>query len=535
MHPGGPFSIPDIRDFVPERVKPWILIAMLMVFQICGGVYLAAINEMVGSTALMLEDIQMAGYATMVGMALTFTIMFRLKFRFPSKVALIVCSAALILCNLAAMHTRSVPVLVAVCFAAGVFRMWGTFICNTTIQLWITPKRDMAVWFCYIQLVVQSSIQLSGLATTYVAFLSQWESMHYVVIGLFLGVILLAVTIFRSFRAMRKLPLFGIDWLGAALWGTTALAVLFILTYGEHYDWFYSEHIRAAVGIAVVSLALNLWRASFIRHPYIDLQTWRYPVVYMTFILYLVFDLLLAPSHLFEHLYFEAILGYDALNTISLNWAVLVGGILGVIFTWLTFARRQWSYKTMSVLGFAFVTLYLVIFYFTIDYHLPKEALILPLMLRAAGYMMVAICFLTLLARVPIFPQFAQALSVQAFVSASIGGALGATVLGQLFERAVARNAATLGATLDRVNPIASRMHLGELYGALQQQAVMVSMKELFGWLALAGIFCLLLFLLHESRIIRTRRILHPTWRAIRRLLRREVASAASAASAEIE
>ena len=73
---------------------------------------------------------------------------------------------------------------------------------------------------------------------------------------------------------------------------------------------------------------LNLWRASFIRHPFIALKTWTYRAVWFPFILYMVIDILLAPSHLFEHLYMESILGYDTLNVISLNWAVLLGIIV---------------------------------------------------------------------------------------------------------------------------------------------------------------------------------------------------------------
>ncbi len=519
-HETGPFTLPDIRDFVPEKLKPWIMIAMLMVVQVCGGVYLAAVAEISGSTALLHEDIMMAGYATLVGMALTFTIMFRLKFRFTTKVGLMICAAVLIACNLVTMHTTSVPLLVATCFVAGIFRMWATFFCNTVIQLWITPVRDMSVWFCYIQLIVQGAIQLSGLATTYVAWLSKWEYMHWVVIGLLLVMMLVLTTCFRTFQGMRKLPLYGIDWLGAALWGVTVMSALFVLVYGDHYDWFGSPCIRIAAAATVVSLALNIWRATFVRHPYIDLQTWRYPVVYMTFIIYIVLDLLLSPSHLFEHIYFESILGYDSLNTISLNWAVLAGVVFAAFFSWRTFARLKWSYKGTTALGFALCTAYLLIFYFTIDYNLPKEAFILPLFLRSAGYTIVAIVFLTVLMRIPIFPQFAQSLSVQAFVSASLGGTLGTAVLTHIFKHVMKSNALTLSATLDRVNPEAVHMPLGQLYGAVQRQAMIVSMKEICGALAIAGIFCLLLFMLRESDIVRPYRVIHPTFAAIRSMIK---------------
>ena len=47
-------------------------------------------------------------------------------------------------------------------------------------------------------------------------------------------------------------------------------------------------------------------------------------------------------------------------------------------------------------------------------------------------------------------------------------------------------------------------------------------MKELYGWLALAGIFCLLLFMIKESDI-RPQYAIHSTYRAIWRLIKREI------------
>ena len=99
MHEVEPFSIPAMRNFVPNRLRPWIVIAIVIIFQFSGGIYLSAVSEMVGSMSLMQEDIMMAGYASMVGMSLTFAIMFRLKFRFASKTSLMTCCIAIIVCN----------------------------------------------------------------------------------------------------------------------------------------------------------------------------------------------------------------------------------------------------------------------------------------------------------------------------------------------------------------------------------------------------------------------------------------------------
>lgn len=449
MHETGPFSIPAIRDFVPPKLRPWIIIVFVIVFQFSGGLYLAAVSEMVGSTALMQEDIMMAGYASMIGMGLTFAIMFRLKFRFASKTSLMTCSIALIVSNLICMQTHSIPVLVITCFFAGIFRMWATFECNSTIQLWLTPKRDLSVFFCFIYLLVQSCIQLSGLITVYTAFWAKWEYMHWLIIGLLLLVMLATLCLFRSYRSLPKLPLFGIDWLGALMWGLVLLCILFVCVYGEHYDWYQSFQIRAATVIGILILALNLWRASFIRHSFIALKTWTYRAVWFPFILYIVIDILLAPSHLFEHIYMESILEYDALNVI------------------------------------------------------------------------IAICFLTVLSRVP-FQHFFQAVSVQSFVSAGFGGALGTAILGHALNGAMKKNSMLLGSVVDHVNPFISRIPVGEVYGAVQQQALMVSMKELYGWLTLMALFCLLAFLVYESDI-RPYKVLHPTYRSIRRFVKHEL------------
>ena len=80
--PQGPFDIPDVPDFVPRRLKPYLFIFFVLIIQFSGGIYLAAASDMVGSTALMTEDILMAGYASLIGLAINFTVMFRIKFRF---------------------------------------------------------------------------------------------------------------------------------------------------------------------------------------------------------------------------------------------------------------------------------------------------------------------------------------------------------------------------------------------------------------------------------------------------------------------
>ncbi len=519
-NPNQPFSIPQIR-FIPEPLKPWLLILFIIVFNCTGGVYLAAASEMVGSTQLLQEDIMMAGYSSLVGMALFFAIMFRLKWAVRPKTALGSCISVLIAANLICMHTGSVPVLVGVSLVAGFFRMWAIYECNSTIQLWITPTRDMSIWFCYIYLMVNGTIQLTGIAALSLSVWASWHYMYWLIIGALLLMYLVVVVCYKGISIMPRLPLLGIDWMGMLLWGATAMSVLFICIYGEHYDWWLSEHIWFATLLALITFGMNWWRSTYLRHPYIPFNIFKIPIVLTCVGIILIMDLLLAPSHIFEHALMEGVLGYDHLNSLTLSWVAIVGVVIGIIFTWQTFARRKWTYQRMLVIAFSCFAFYLAYFYFVIDYNLPKESLYLPVVVRSAGYVMVAVMMLTANARLPFPYTFLHGLSFQNMFSAALAAPIGNAIVGRTLTVVMARNSMLLSERLDRVRLSTSHAQMDELYGMVQIQSLLESMKEIYGWLLIVAIFTLLALSLRHSTI-RPYKVVEPTLRAIYRVLRRD-------------
>ena len=215
--PNIPTRVMMFRDFVPDRIRVFLCLLFALIFQFSGGIYLSSVSQMVGSTALMQEDIMMAGYASFVGMTVVFPILFRLKFRFTTRSILLFICPSLILCNIITMYTESLPVLVIFCFIAGVLRMWGTFEALSNVQLSITPTRDFAVFFPVVYMIVLGSIQLSGLATVYLGYWANWKYMHLFIIGLLLIMWALVAMLTHHFRFMKPMPLFGIDWLGGSI------------------------------------------------------------------------------------------------------------------------------------------------------------------------------------------------------------------------------------------------------------------------------------------------------------------------------
>lgn len=121
--PNIPTRVMMFRDFVPDKLRVFLCLFFAVAFQFSGGIYLSSVSQMVGSLALMQEDIMMAGYASFVGMTMIFPILFRLKFRFTTRSILMVICPGLIICNLITMNTDSIPLLVFVCFVSGILRM----------------------------------------------------------------------------------------------------------------------------------------------------------------------------------------------------------------------------------------------------------------------------------------------------------------------------------------------------------------------------------------------------------------------------
>lgn len=518
--PQGPFDIPDVPDFVPRRLKPWLFIFFVLIVQFSGGLYLAAATDMVGTTALMQEDILMAGYASLIGMSINFAVMFRLKFRFSNRIGLLVCGSVLIASTYICANTTNVAVLVATCFVAGWFRMWATLVCNSTIQLWLTPKRDMAVFFCYVYLVVDGVIQLSGIATIYTAFHSQWEYMHWIMIGLLALMMLMVLILVRPVKGPMQIPLLGIDWIGSGLWSIFMLCFTFICVYGNYYDWWDAGEIRGTTILGIVCVAINLWRATFLHHPYISFQAMTNYNVIRAILVYLVFYTVMATEHVFEHSYASAILGFDETNLIDLNWYVLAGIITGCTFTYFTFATRKWRYKTMATIAFALAAVYLGWFYFTIDYGVEKEMLFFPLFIRGLASVIISIVFLTSIPQSGLhFFVFPQALVINGFAGAVMGATFGPAVIGEFLRHTMARNYALIGARFTDFNS-AANIPTGQLYGIAQQHALIVSMKEIYGWLLIIAILSTLVIAL-GFRPVRPS-AMFPTWRNIRRMFRKE-------------
>lgn len=262
--------------------------------------------------------------------------------------------------------------------------------------------------------------------------------------GLLLFVWLLVTLLTRHFRLAPPVPLKGIDWIGWALWSIFLLCGIFVCEYGRHYDWFDSPYIRMAVAVCAVSMLLSVMRMFRMKNAY-------------------------------------------------------AGVIIGCGLTWLWLHVMKGGFKFIVFFGFATPVLYQCMMYFLLDPGMNIELLYIPVMLMNAGHAAIYAALTVYPVRVVPFQHFFQTLSLMGFVRSGLGAPFASAVYGRLMDVLVPQNMQLLSAEMDAVNGMAAGIPLGALYGSVAEQALLVSMKQIYGWVSIAGIAILVFILAYRQ------------------------------------
>lgn len=366
------------KDFVPDFLRFPLMLLIIIIFMLSEGIYMSAVSEISGSFSWIKEDILMAGYASMTGLTMAFPLLFRILFRFPTRNILLVSAVAFIVCDYVCMVCQYLPLVVLMSFISGFFRILSTFVCWSNLQLRITPNRDFAVFFPFLFTFILGSVQLTDIVTGYSISAFEWRAMHRLTIGAFILVFALVYFCMRrGYRQAPYIPFKGIDYLGGILWSLWLICIIFILVYGEHYDWLDSEEIRTAIVFAVILLVMCLERAASIRHPYISLKTFSQRNMLFIFILFGCMSLMSTMVSSVQNIYTSMILGFDARHNADLCWGVVAGIALGAIFFFIALKKWKWQIKSIVFMGFVSFLLYQIQLYFLID-ALDREIYAIP-------------------------------------------------------------------------------------------------------------------------------------------------------------
>lgn len=489
------------KDFVPQFMRFPLMLFIIIVYMFSGGVYMSAVTEMSGDLSWISEDVMMAGYASMTGLTMAFPLLFRIMFRFSVRKLLLVSAGVFIVSDWVCMTSDFLPLVVFVSFASGFFKIVGTFVCWSNIQLKITPERDFAVFFPFLFTFVLGSVQLVNAVTGYSIYAFDWKAMHRITIGAFLAVFALVFFCMRrNYRQGPYIPFRGIDYVGGILWSLLLLCIVFIFVYGEHYDWLEGKKIRLAAGFSAVLLVMCIHRAGAVRHPYISLKTFSQHNMLYIFILFGCMTLMSATANSVQNIFTGQILGFDARHNADLNWFLAAGIAVGTGIFYMAVKKWEWRIKSVVLTGFISFLMYQAALYFLIDPSTEKYMLYLPVLLKGAGVSLVYTSLTYALAGCVTFSYYFEAMCVIGFIRTSFGGPLGSAVTAHLFSLAKQEHIAVLGGGIDAMAPAGEQF--SALYSEFMRQMTMVSLKDVYGYAAMAAVMITVAILASDCRHI---------------------------------
>ena len=517
---GGPppsmgFSMPMMKEWVPRRIQPWLYVLTALCFQFSGGVYLGALDGIRGTTNFMIEDVLFLLYATLAGMAVYFPMLFRMKFRFTNQQLLFSSAIVLGVCNMLTMYCQSMPILTVVCFIAGMAKIQGTFECMSNIQLWITPRRDFAVFFPVLHIILLTALEGSGWLAAWFGHHFTWQMMHVFTIGTMLFVLLTQTVFCRPFCPMpQRLSLKGIDFQGALLICGLMLVVSYIVMYGDYFMWLDTFRIRLLIGVAIVLFGIVLYRLHYYRYPYVELSLFTrrniVPILIVTFFAELAFG---AEHTMEEILYCEVIRLEELTKEAQYMW-VLPGMYAGILLDLYWLKVRKWKIWKLFGIAFICIAFYGMLMYFTLDMNVNIEQYRLAIFLRGFAYAILAPALMWALDEsVPSLEQFFMGLFVFNILHMYLAGAAGYGIYTTIFSHLMNENMMSYGQQFTLTHLDMAHFDFGEYIGHdFLHSMMMVTIKQVYGYVIWFALALAALFLLCDIPTVRTNIRKVPRW-----------------------
>ncbi len=480
------------KPWVPRRLRFWLIIMFAFFYQLTGGVYLAALSQMVGELSFISEDVTMASYCSLIGLNMIFPVLFRWKFYFYSRQMWFVSSVGSIVCALVAPYSAMPWLLWLVCLFAGYFKMMGMFGCMSTIQLNITPTRNYGVFFPVVYVLVCGAIQVSGLMTAYVSYSFNWKFVYLIIVGLMLIVdVIVYFMMNHDHRGAPFVPLKGVDWTGHVLWVATCCVATWIFNFGEHYEWWESREIWIATWIFMALMVVTLLESHFNKNPFISLDAFRYPVAWKVAFVLLGMAVLQASAHVLQPVFMTAVAGYDYFTIVNFNYPEIYGIIMGAVLTYFAIVRWKWRMKIFFFTSFLFITFYLISSYFLIDPSTDAWMFYIPLFSFGVGeVMMESAATYMICTQVPFQHTFMN-VAIIGFARCGVGTAAAGAVVERMFAWTLKKNIMLTSSEADT--------YYGEIgswiEGYFSSQNIMLAIKECLGYLVLVGFIMMLLML----------------------------------------
>ena len=521
--------------WVPGWLQVTVHILLFVPILFISGVYSPNASEMSSELGIIAEHIQYANFATAVGMAVIAPFFLRYMLMRRPKMMFVFGFNMLFLLSWVCAVTDSMFLLMCCSFITGSLRFM--LIMNNLFPLLqrltghnpingflpqyaptdpaVIARMDYgkAMMLPIVYVFFMTMGQVGSFVTAWLAYEYEWQYVYYAMMALALMSIMLVLVTMKYQKGNGLWVRFyktG-DFTAVSVF---LLSVCYMLVYGKTLDWFDDVTMRIALIASFISLGMFLMvqRGSF--RPYLRLGIFRRTYTHIAVLLFMLF--MLVGSHsMLVNVYMGISMKTDNLQNASIGNYGIIGYVIAA-FLCIVLAKRKVHFRYIFMTGFCFFMASAVYLYF---HYQPQELydnLILPTILRNIGtfmlYAMVAVYGMRRLPAV-LIPSW---IFVMLTFRSALGPAVGVSVYSNVLHHRQEQHVANLTEYADASNvdflnnykrtvmggkmqghseETACQMAALSSKGKIQQQAMLVTLKEMTGWTIYLCLGCMLLVL----------------------------------------
>ena len=486
MYNKGLFS-----DWVPKPVQLLMIVLLLIVVMPIGGVYTGNISFMVSGTGAMQEYFLWANYATTIGMGASMPVVLRLKLRFKVRDKVVILLVFLGLLSYVNATTQNPMVIVIVSLIIGFLKM------IITIELFLplmVMLGNRGVFYGVFYTFVLLLNQITAYYAVEISILYNYQQFFILASVLCFVLALLCWVLMHDQYFALKVPLHYIDWLSILLFVSTFMFSAYVFSFGKQQDWFNSKNIISASIAAFVSFALMAIRQLTLKRPYISFGIFTKSNVIHGLFMLLWLGMFLGTASI-QNIYSVGVLGYDQLTNAKLNLMMIPGILLAGIVAVFWF-KKEIPLKMFVFSGFASMTGFVIIMYFSMVLEFNYENWYLPMFLKGFGIgsLFISIWFYALdqLELNEMLAAIGLVLVWRTFLAVGIFSALFSWFQYQFQITSLGDSAVYMDGMTISPQTVVANMR------TIQLNAIIAANKKIFGYVIIAGFGVMLYVITHH-------------------------------------
>ena len=497
-----------VRQWVPDWLGLISIFVVILPVTMLNGSYTGSMLEVSNTLGTNSEDITMGYYAASAGMAIAYPIIPKVLAAFSVKSLLLIDLILQFFLSWVCARTQNADILIVCSFAVGFLKGFLMLWFIRYAQKIFSRKNVRSEFYSYFYPLVYGGGQASMLVTALLAYYYNWKYMYYFMMMLILIAILFVIICFRHNRPVKAVALSDLHIREMFVISTGLLMLMYVINYGKVLDWMASGKVCAYIIIAPMLIALFIWYQSHSEKPYVSLA----PLFQAKAIVgyhYMMLVMFFSTSTTLLTNYLTIILKVDTTHTYSLYIYLLPGYIVGAFICFWWFRWQRWRFRFLIAGGMSCFVIFFGILYFGISPNSTYEMLYLPLFFRGLGMLTLIIAF-ALFAVEDLNPKFLLSNAFFLIIFRSVLTPIMATSFySNVLYRLEQKYMYSLSETITTADPLAAsrysqslnnalaqghgnaeaaQLATNSLYTTLQQQSLLLALKEILGYLLVISI-----------------------------------------------